>query len=651
MNKYLFISGILLIPAILLGQPGSQRTSSDRDGSKVKNYTLAGTRHGVNFFTKIELKSVQYVASDSLKFDTYHSEDVIYAWLKRWADKYPELIDMYEVGTSFEGRPIYQLTLTNKKTGKDTDKPAAFFEGGRHSGEVTASESVLFLIKYLLDNYGKDSEITRLIDTKTFYLRPVNNPDGHNLYLNTAQSNRSTVRPQDNDGDGLLDEDASEDLDGNGIILTMRWKDDKKGTMIPDPKDSTGRIMKRVAAGKGVYLTSSEGIDNDGDGRINEDGIGGLDLHRNYAENWRPRTESTGRGNTQGGAGEYPLSETETRAVVLFLLSHPNVYVVNSMDTSVPMHLRPPSTSASADRMYPEDLHWYKTFDEIGKKITGYTRAGDVYNDYGNGTPLFGHGPDFGYWYFGAIWYGDEIWNGARNKDYNGDKVIDQLDMIKWDDEENDSLGFFEWKPAKHPVYGEIEIGGFDPKFFSQNPPAKHLEPWIKNEALFNLELAKHLPELIWEGFDVKKVKSYKGDSTDYQLKISFRNNGKLPTALKQAHLVKIVKEDRLVLEFDTAGSSSGKISYKVIEDKKPVAVSAGRGGAVVAREGRGGYNDEERSAVQPTYSRNVPFTDGGSVTTAVFNIRLYNRSELSLKASLFSTRGGVLKDKEFVVK
>src|SRR5665648_254482 len=362
--------------------------------------------------------------------------------MKKWAEDYPGLVTLYEAGRSYEGRPIMQMTVTNSKTGPDTDKPAAFFEGNRHSGEVTSAESVLWLIQHLLTNYGRDPEITGLIDRFAIYLKPVNNPDGNELYMNTAQSNRSTVRPDDSDNDGLLDEDPPEDLDGDGVILTIRWKDEKNGTFIPDPADSTGRIMKRVPRGEGIYLTSSEGVDNDGDGQINEDGIGGLDLHRNYPENWRPESESTGRGYTQGGAGEYPLSETETRAVVLFLLSHPNVYIVNSMDTSVPMHLRPPSTSPS-EEMYPEDLKWYKLFDETGKKITGYEKAGDVFNDYGNGTPLFGHGPDFGYWYFGAIWYGDEIWNGGKYKDYNGDGVIDQLDMLKWDDEENDSLGFF----------------------------------------------------------------------------------------------------------------------------------------------------------------------------------------------------------------
>ena len=635
MRTLLLFSCIFLFSTCLYGQP---RPSSPE---KIPMYTVYGMRHGVSYFPEARLIHVQYETGDSLTFDTYHSEDVIYDWLERWAGKYPDLVDIYEVGRSFEGRGILQMTITNKKTGKDTDKPAAFFEGGRHSGEVTGTECVLWMIKYLLENYGKNADVTHLLDTKTIYLKPINNPDGHNLYLHTAQSNRSTVRPCDNDDDGLMDEDAPEDLDSNGIILTMRWKDEKEGTWIPDPKDPTGRIMKRVAAGEGLYLTSSEGIDNDNDDRINEDGIGGLDLHRNYPENWRPETEETGRGNTQHGAGEYPLSETETRAVVTFLLSHPNVYVVNSMDTAVPMHLRPPSTSSSAERMYPEDLKWYELFDELGKKITGYEKTGDVYDDYGSGNPLFGHGPDFGYWYFGAIWYGDEIWSGGRNKDYDGDGNIDQTEVIRWDDEENEGAGFFEWKPVKHPVYGDIEIGGFDPKFFSQNPPSKHLEQWIKNQALFNLEMAKHLPELAWEDIEVKKIKSYRADSADYRLKVSFRNTGKLPTALKQAHLVKIVTEDRVILEMDTTGSASGKTGYKVLEEVQPRR----------EREMRGGFSGFDRPAQRRPVFKTVPYTEGGSVTTAVFNIRLYKRDELRGKASVLSTRGGVLKDKEFIIR
>jgi hypothetical protein len=638
------ILGMVLISTAINGQSYNPETlkSFPESDTTQKYYTLSGYRHGVSFFPKVKLPQVQYEAGDVLTFDKYHSAIVVYTWMERWAKKFPDLVDLYEAGKSFEGRPILQMTITNKRTGKDTDKPAAFFEGGRHSGEVTGTESTLWLAKHLIENYGSDPEVTRLLDTRAIYIKPINNPDGHNLYMNTAQSNRSTVRPDDSDGDGLIDEDAPEDLDGNGIILTMRWKDEKKGTYIPDPKDPSGRIMKRVPAGQGMYLTNSEGVDNDGDGRVNEDGIGGLDLHRNYPENWRPEKEITGRGNSQRGAGEYPLSETETRAVVTFLLAHPNIYIVNSMDTSMPMHLRAPSTSPAAERMYPEDLRWYKIFDEIGKKISGYTKAGDVYDDYGSGSPIFGHGPDFGYWYFGSIWYGDEIWNGGKNKDYNSDGVFDQIEVLRWDDEENDSLGFFRWKPAKHPVYGDIEIGGFNPKFFSQNPPAKHLETWASKEALFNFEMIKYLPELAWEKIEVKRMRSYKTDSADYELKISFKNIGKLPTALKQAHLVKIVADDKVVLQFDSTGYSDKKPVFKVINEKQPVRE---RG------EGHDRNSDNERPVQRLPVSKNVPDTQGGAVTTAVFNIRTYNGAELSGKASVFSTRGGVLKNKEFIIK
>lgn len=615
-------------------------TGSKQDDSQ-KFYTVAGPRHGISFFPVAKLGGVCYKAGDSLDFKNYHTYDVINVWMQRWAEKYPGLVDLYEVGKSYEGRPIYQMTLTNKAVGKEGEKPAAFFEGGRHSGEVTSSETVMWLAAYLLGKYGNDPEITRILDTRTIYLKPVNNPDGHNLYLNTAQSNRSTVRPFDNDGDGLLDEDAPEDLDNNGIILNMRWKDEKKGSWIPDTTDPTGRLLKRVPAGKGLYLTATEGIDNDGDGKINEDGIGGLDLHRNYTENWRPGNEFSGRGYTQSGSGDYPLSETETRSVVLFLLSHPSVYIVNSMDTSVPMHLRPPSTSPSEERMYPEDLKWYRIFDDIGKKITGYLKAGDVYNDYGNGTPLFGHGPDFGYWSYGAIWYGDEIWNNGRNKDYNGDGTVDQAEILRWDDEQNDSLGFHKWKPFHHPTLGDVEIGGFDPKFFSQNPPARFLETWIKNEALFNLEMVKYLPDMAWEKIDVKKTKAYGKDSTDFTIKVAFRNNGKLPTALKQAYLVKIVREDQLLFRFDTTGIKGKKRDYLVLTGKKPAP----------EREARMGYGDDERRSPERSYTLNVPFTEGGAVTEAVISIRLYGRSELGATAEFFSTRGGVLKKKEFTIR
>ncbi len=598
------------------------------EADSTKMYVVSGYRHGPAYFPKVQNPHVEYVAGERLTFDKYHSADVIYEWMKRFAARYPGLVDLYEAGVSGEGRPVIQMTITNKQTGAATDKPAAFFEGNRHSGEVTSAETVLWMIDHLLTGYGSDERITRMVDQNAIYLRPINNPDGHNMYIHTAQANRSSMTAFDDDRDGLLDEDPPRDLDGDGKILRMRYRD-PEGEYVIDERDS--RLMKNVGAGNGEYRVVNEGMDYDGDGRMGEDGVGGLDLHRNYPENWRPQTEATGRGWTQNGAGEYPMSEIETRQTAMFLLQNPNIYIVNSMDTRVPMHLHGPSTSAPEERMYPEDIAWYDRFDELGRSITGYARAGDTYMDYGNGTPLFGHGPDFGYFYYGAIWYGDEIWDGGRNfGDVNGDGVADELDQLVWDDTENDGLGFTEWKPFTHPTLGEVEIGGWDPKFYSQNAPSKHLEPWIRNEGLFNFAMVDHLPIVEWAEPEVRRERSYRGDSIDYRVTLRYRNAGKLPTALKQADLVKIVRPDRFDVEF--LGEAEG---YRVLDG----TLDRARGGRNQPATGPG------------RYFRNAGYAAGESVNSVEFRVRAYGGAPVKLRARLTTTRAGSLAEREITVQ
>ncbi|MFC1564181.1 M14 family metallopeptidase [candidate division KSB1 bacterium] len=525
-----------------------------KEGQK-KFWELKGYRHGQNFYRINYLREATPLREGEIDFKHYHTAAEVNYFLKKWSEEYPDLLDLYVGGISYEGREIMQVTLTNKKTGRDTDKPSMFVDANRHAGEVTAAESAFWMLHHMLTNYGRDTEITRLVDNFTFYFRIQNNPDGSELYLNTAQTLRSTVRPYDNDRDGLLDEDPMEDLDGDGFVRQMRIKVPKgEGAYVIDERDPKGRLMKRAPRGEGIYNVMSEGIDNDGDGRINEDGIGGLDLHRNYPENWRPmpENEKTGRGWTQGGAGDYPLSETETRSLVIFLLEHPNIFIMNTMDTTVPMHLRPPSTSKSEERMYPEDLKFYKEFDKKGMEISGYPWAGDVYYDYSTrgregatGRPLFGHSPDFGYWYYGAIWYGDELWNGGRVGDYNGDGEEDDLDRLEYNDKELSKSRFQEWTKAMHPVYGEVEVGGWNPKFWRQNPPPELVEEWAIKQARFNLFLASQLPKV---EISEPKIKAEKNN--EYTIEVEVENTGGLPTAFLQAQLVKIVRPDVLTLEF-----------------------------------------------------------------------------------------------------
>ncbi len=583
------ISRTLLLAALIPAGLGAAGVLAQTEKKPV-SYVVGGVRDGASFFPKVDYPETKPLVPGRMDFKHYHDADEALSFLRQWEKEYPDLVSLYSVGKSFEGRDIWQITITNKKTGKDTDKPAMFLEGNRHSGEVTGAEAALYFAWHILTRYGQDPAITALVDTKALYVKIKNNPDGAQLYLHTAQSNRSTVRPHDDDLDGLLDEDPPEDLDGDGYVLQMRKKVEAgKGDAVVDPDDKTGRLMKRVGRGKGDYLLYSEGVDSDGDGRYNEDGVGGLDLHRNYPENWRPEPgrDLTGRGFTQNGAGEYPLSETETRAVVLFLLEHPNVSVVQTLDTAVPMLLRPPSTSRSEESMFPEDLKLYRHFDEEGKKITGYPYAGDVFYDYAlagqdaraqyglhdheeedtggtfKGSPLFGHSPDFGYFSYGAIWYGDEIWSGGRVKDYDGDGRITELEVLRWNDEALGGKGFFGWKKFNHPQLGEVEMGGFNPKFFRQNPPVEKLEDWARGEALFNLFLAQSLPQVKVVSAEARRLS---GEPGLYEVKAVFTNTGYLPTALRMAERVKIVRPDWAAIKLTGQGVSLAAGSRAKVE-------------------------------------------------------------------------------------
>ncbi len=614
-KKSLYLIGafafvVAVAAAIAPAAPGEDKPAP-------RPYTVSGERHGLSYFQAVDYPETRPAAAGLMDFRHYHKLAEVTEFLNGWAKEYPNLVDLYSVGKTYEGRDIWQLTITNKATGKDTDKPAMFLEGNRHSGEVTAAESALYFAWHVLTNYGRDPEITRLVDTSALYVKVKNNPDGSELYLNTAQSNRSSVRPHDDDGDGLLDEDPAEDLDADGFCFRMRRKvGDGKGEFIIHPDDKTGRLMKRAGEGKGNYEVYSEGLDSDGDGKYNEDGIGGLDLHRNYPENWRPEPgqDLTGRGQTQPGAGAYPLSEPETRAVVLFLLRHPNVSVGQTMDTSVPMHLRPPSTSRSEESMIPADLALYRHFDEQGKKITGYPHAGDVFWDYANlpnerrdenpkaekeGQPLFGHSPDFGYFAYGAIWYGDELWSGGKVVDYDRDGKISELEVLRWNDEALGGRGFKNWTRFSHPQLGEVEIGGFNPKFFSQNPPVEFLEDWARKEAMFNLLLAKSLPRVRIASAEARPSKQGPGL---WEVKAVFTNEGFLPTALEMARRVKIVKPDRAELTFP------GK-DAEIVDGGKGVEIGCLKSG--------------EKKEVR-------------------WRVRILNPAGTELEVAVLSTRGGV---------
>ena len=218
------------------------------------------------------------------------------------------------VGESREGRPIHVLTLAADPARAD-ELPALLITAGLDGRHRVGTEMALRIARRLLDEHAEH------LEAMTVYVIPRANPDGAALDRQTPHAGHvGTVRPVDDDRDGALDEDGPVDLNGDGVITTMRRPDpplDDEATHMADPAEP--RLLKKASASDGEraeYSVWTEGLDQDGDGRIAEDATGQIDLDHNFMHEW-PEHGAT--------AGVFPLSEDESLTLATFVLEHRNI--------------------------------------------------------------------------------------------------------------------------------------------------------------------------------------------------------------------------------------------------------------------------------------------------------------------------------------
>lgn len=300
-----------------------------------------------------------------LTWDRWLDHDEIGERMQLMARTWPEFLDLQSIGTSYGGREMWLMTVNNPATGPELSKAAMMIEANVHGNEIQGAEVTLYTIWYLMENYGLIEGITKLVDERVFYLLPSVNPDGRDFFLdNTGSGARTGHIPVDSDGDGAFDEDGPNDLNGNGMIEQIRKYTPGEGTHRISTLDS--RIMERVGPDEfgDWVLLGSEGIDDDGDGRVNEDPIGGYDGNRNYASDWQPNY-------IQGGSMNYPFELPEARAINDFQMSHPNIAGFQSFHNSGGMILRGPG--AAWQGRYPQsDIRVYDELGEFGERILPY---------------------------------------------------------------------------------------------------------------------------------------------------------------------------------------------------------------------------------------------------------------------------------------
>ncbi len=482
-----------------------------------------------------------------LHFDDYYSLEEVVQALKALNKAFPRLTKLDLVGKSEEGRAIYCMTVNNPETGDELDKPGVYVDGNIHGNEIQATEVCLYLLNYILTKYGENKNITELVDKNCFYVIPTVNVDGRYHFFhdpNTSSSNRSLRIPKDDDRDGLVNEDFPDDLDGDGNISMMRKKD-PFGEYKTDPEDP--RLMVRVKPGeKGEWtLLGQEGIDNDGDGLVNEDSEGYVDGNRNWGFDWMPEY-------VQSGAGDYPFSGKGIKAIASFILKRPNICIAWALHNSGGMYLRGPSQKQLT--YPPQDIQVYDYLGEQAERITpGYRYLvswKDLYTTYG----------DFIEWMVccnGAYGFVGELFQSSsetfktRSEEQKAEPGTEQdfpfgesnaqaRERLKFNDHLAQGELYKPWTHYKHPTYGDIEIGGWI-KFSSRMPTPFMLKDLVHRNAMAILFSAKNTPEVRMDVFEVKTI-----DNNLFRLRVRLENSKAIPTMSYYAQQHKLYPKDSL---------------------------------------------------------------------------------------------------------
>ncbi len=587
------------------------------------------------FFTAVAAIGAQKVP---ISFNDYHGYTGTVEYIRAVAEAHPEITRLLKIGESTMGRPIYVLVISEMKTGTTIDahvtlrnmrkegvknvtpmksyqgKPGFWICGSTHGNEYTGTEVCLYIIDKLVSGFGTDDEISKMVARQTFYICPVVNPDGLYNSVERGISQRQNSMKTDDDGDGQINEDGADDLNGDGHITRFRYPN-PEGRYIIDEIDP--RVMIRLGKDEDTqktrYSVIREDRDNDGDGKRGEDSEAGIDLNRNFPEGWFDETMA-------GGSGDYPTSAPEAHALAEFFTNHTNILMAQNYHTSGGFTYRPMGT-APHTRMHPRDvavldmIMGKKYLEIIGEEIpeawlnpenlpelkedlaktskntyaaargyvlprgwrVSYDEARDRRYGYGMAT-------DWMYKQRGVYALTTELWNPENDiRDFPRCEGPDarikvQRALLKIQDERYEGRFFIPWKSYEHPELGRGEIGGWIPRYQSNALPGaplidvcdKHwrfekfragLQPELsitdaKVEVLTTASLAGAAAVRSGDEVIITKGKA-KGKTNVLKITAVIENRGALPTHIAQGEELAGNREDIVWLI-----GEPGKISY-----------------------------------------------------------------------------------------
>ena len=463
-----------------------------------------------------------------LPFDHILRHKELTALLQQWAGERPNLVQLESLGKTPQGRDMWFLTLTNRATGPAEEKPAIVVDGNMHATEWAGGVAVLHFVHKLLDGYGNDERISRLLDTRTIYVLPRMTPDGVEATLEQGRFIRSVDRPYPTalPQAGII----PRDVNGDGRTLFMRFRDPNgpwkeyaadKRLLVPRDPDETGGIYWRVLPEGMIEGYNGVTIGNEPEHEA-------LDFGANFPADLGETPNQTN--------GLYPTSEPEIAAYIGAIAHRPNIVAHVTCHTFGGLILTPPVNIG--EKLPEPDRSAYETLSKRGAALTGYDAMS--YLDLRSGSDKEGYRPSaFGWLYNrrGIYSFITEFWNPLKAAGvdlthtlastwlWGYHPVEDELKLLRWSDKALAGDGFVKWQAFNHPQLGAVEIGGFDLIRYWYNIPYDRLEREVAPHSEWLIQLGLATPRLAIRSFTAEPA----GENL-WRLRLVVENTGFLPT-------------------------------------------------------------------------------------------------------------------------
>ena len=504
---------------------------------------------------------------------TYYDYKALRKHLVSLAKQDPNLVRVDSIAQSIDKRKVWVVEVGKGAEDNRKNRPAILVVAGIEGNDLTGSSIAVSWLDQLIKQYRTDAKIAELLETTTIYIIPRLNPDAaEHFFIEPKLETSANSKPVDDDHDGLVDEDAPEDLNEDGLITWMRVED-KEGDYVLDPADK--RLLleaDRLKGEVGAWRYLSEGIDNDHDEAWNEDGPGGVNFNRNFPYNYEFFASD---------AGVHQVSEAQTRALAEFVIEHPNIGIVITYGAADNL-LKTPAGAPAPGRRKPttaiddKDLGYYKVMGEIYREAIGLNKELEAVSCPGTFS-------DWMYFQRGRLSLASRPWSPAvavelsesaeeeekdeeektKENDRKNERVGSKKDKDKRNETERSELKWFDehaprafvqWQSIEHPDFPgrKVEVGGYAP-FSLTNPPENIVEEVVGWHTDFLTTVMQRLPRI-----GIRKIEAKHLGQGTYDIEIQVENTGFLPTSLSQGQTTREVYPTRLVIELDDEYFLSG---------------------------------------------------------------------------------------------